>query len=304
MMYKPKFKQMKRIILLIALLISISGVLEAQRQKSGAVSATSKIPQRGYYVDYRANLGSGTIYLDGRALKVHTGWATNWHTILRIGSVSSNRFLFYNKDAGIGEFYSFDTNGNIHQIKRHEGWSRNWTKIESIGSNSLKFYTANGYYEVYSVDGNGNINLTDKYSKLGLQPFMKYFRIKNKQKGGHINIEGGNVTAFNAPVGWASAKWIFEKSEMVNGVQYVRIKNQWKGTYLNVESGKIQCTAIQPTAWSSQWEIVDVPGTNYVKIRNRWKSDWYLHHNWDAFECATIQQTWDAAQWVLEFDVN
>jgi hypothetical protein len=126
-------------------------------------------------------------------------------------------------------------------------------------------------------------------------------RIKNRHKGGYIQIESGPVHSTPVSHGWQSAQWIIEPS---NDPYYMRIKNRWKGTYLNVENGKLEASAIKPGAHSAMWEIISVPGTQYFKIRNRWKSDWYIHHEWDILECATIQQGWHSAMWEFDYQIN
>ncbi|MGM0647336.1 MAG: RICIN domain-containing protein [Bacteroidota bacterium] len=135
------------------------------------------------------------------------------------------------------------------------------------------------------------------------QPVEMYtlVRIKNRHKTGYLQIEKGPVRSTSVLSGWISARWIIEPS---TDPRYVRIKNRWKGTYLNVESGKLQSTAIDNGWQSALWEIIKVPGTPYVKIRNRWKDDWYIHHEWNVVECATIKQDWHSAMWELEYDMQ
>ncbi len=120
-------------------------------------------------VDYDRSAGCGTFYRNGIYLKKHCGWLKNWHTIIRIGCLGPNfddKILFYDKDAGIGQIYRIDKSGNMQLLLNHPGWSKNWSKITWEGSDAcnglIKFETADGYWEKYNCDDNGNINLQSK----------------------------------------------------------------------------------------------------------------------------------------------
>jgi hypothetical protein len=123
-------------------------------------------------------------------------------------------------------------------------------------------------------------------------------RLRNKWKKTFINIEKGTPACTEAPSGWGSAKWVFEK---VKGSDIVRIKNVWKGTYLHVETGKLECTPMESGMHSSHWVIEQVPGQNSVRIRNRWKNSLYLHIERGRLECTTIDYGWHSAMWNLGY---
>ena len=117
-------------------------------------------------VKYDAKLGSGTIYYQGKVVKVHNNWRKSWHSVVRISCNTKNKFLFYDKNAGQGEIYNIDTQGNMTLVKAYSGFSKNWSKIswENNGdcNGLIKFEQADGYWEKYTCDNAGNINLQSK----------------------------------------------------------------------------------------------------------------------------------------------
>lgn len=121
-------------------------------------------------VTYDKNKGCGTIYKYGMEQITHCGWSKNWHTVLMIGcignSTAENKLFFYDQGAGTGAIYKIDNNGNMSLLRDHTGWGKDWAKITweaHDGCNGLiKFELANGYWEKYSCDTNGNITLQSK----------------------------------------------------------------------------------------------------------------------------------------------
>src|SRR5437588_12889875 len=72
--------------------------------------------------------------------------------------------LFYDRNAGQGEFYDTDGQGNIALMKSYSGWRTTWTQIlpctvAQSGSPNLFFYDSNaGAAEFYSTDFLANIS--------------------------------------------------------------------------------------------------------------------------------------------------
>jgi len=71
--------------------------------------------------------------------------------------------LFYDRTAGVGEFYQTGNRGDMRRFSRHDNWRTSWTHIipgsfAAPGSMDLLFYDqTNGVGEFYHTDGNGNL---------------------------------------------------------------------------------------------------------------------------------------------------
>lgn len=233
--------------------------------------------------------------------------------------VSEGYFKIKNADKGT---YLHVEHGKVESTEIAPGWHSAQWQLERVPGTELVriknrwkqtyLHIENGPLTCSNI-GNGAhssqwdispmLNSVDWHSTGDWNPVEKhtYVRIKNRHKHGYIHIEQGPVRSTTVTPGMLSAQWVFEPSI---DPSYFRIKNRWKGTYLNVEHGKLEASPIKETAHSAMWDVQRVPGTPYFKIRNKWKGDWYIHHEWDVLECATIQQAWFSAMWELDYNIN
>lgn len=110
-------------------------------------------------VKYEADKGCGTLYANGKKIKEYCGWRKTWHTVLVFGTM--DKILFYDQQAGQGEIYKVDQEGNMGLLKHYDGFSKAWSKISWVPKGQtdgvIKFEQANGHYEAYQCDDNGNI---------------------------------------------------------------------------------------------------------------------------------------------------
>ncbi|PTL75118.1 hypothetical protein DAT35_56450 [Vitiosangium sp. GDMCC 1.1324] len=119
--------------------------------------------------EFYATDGQGNISLAAK----HTNWSRSWDVIIpyvHFGPQENQTFLmFYDRAAGLGEFYATDGKGNISLTAKHTNWRRSWDLIIPFklptGTNGLLFYDrAAGQGELYTVDGSGNISLVAQYT--------------------------------------------------------------------------------------------------------------------------------------------
>lgn len=105
------------------------------------------------------------------------------------------------------------------------------------------------------------------------------------------------VSASNAPNGWWSSHWSFEKSG-----NYYRIKNRWTGEYLHMQSHALESGPISDGWWSAQWTLQEgsISGQTIYRIRNRWLPDSYLNIENGSLEAGTIEQGWHSAWWHID----
>ena len=110
---------------------------------------------------YNREKGCGAFYSNGKLLKEHCGWNKTWHTIFVFGNM--DKVFFYDNNAGLGQIYKLTGEGNMILLKEYNDFSKNWNKIEWIPYNEtagvIKFEKANGSYELYQCDNNGNLVL-------------------------------------------------------------------------------------------------------------------------------------------------
>src|SRR5262249_25254142 len=76
--------------------------------------------------------------------------------------------LFYDKSAGVGEFYRFDANTGMTQFSVHNNWRRSWQQIvpgqflQNAAFDGLLFYEEGTVVtEFDSTDGHGNHSRID-----------------------------------------------------------------------------------------------------------------------------------------------
>ncbi|WP_146209832.1 hypothetical protein [Vitiosangium sp. GDMCC 1.1324] len=77
----------------------------------------------------------------------HTNWSKRWDVIIpcRLSQNIMNGLLFYERAAGLGEFYQVDNNGNLTLVAKHTNWRHTWHAIAAgtfvgVGEPSLLFY--------------------------------------------------------------------------------------------------------------------------------------------------------------------
>jgi hypothetical protein len=120
---------------------------------------------------YSAHDGLGELYTTNGLGELdpikrrYTNWRTTWSIIVpgAFTGTGYSDLLFYDRTAGIGEFYRTDTLGTLTLLARHDDWLRTWSQIvpgrfsRSDGTDLL-FYEANsGVLECWNVDYYGNV---------------------------------------------------------------------------------------------------------------------------------------------------
>jgi hypothetical protein len=69
-------------------------------------------------------------------LRRYTGWRKTWSLIVPyFGGTLLTDLLFYDANAGEGEFYSTDGQGGINLLQRYNGWRKTWSQIREWDSN-------------------------------------------------------------------------------------------------------------------------------------------------------------------------
>ena len=129
----------------------------------------------GPYTDllfYNASEGIGQFWQtdgEGNISRVgvpNTDWLKTWSLII-LGKFSNGRFtdlLFYDRAAGIGEFWSTDGEGNVSRIGTNTDWRKDWAMIipgnfSGGRSTDLLFYEPTGLGEFRRIDEHGNDTL-------------------------------------------------------------------------------------------------------------------------------------------------
>jgi len=117
---------------------------------------------------YDAAGGTGEIYTtDGHGhlaalVASHTDWRTSWSIVkpCNISGGKSSDLIFYDPSAGVGEFYSTDSGGNISLLHSADNWRSSWAIIapanftQGKGQDLLFYDRAGGTGEIYTTRGN------------------------------------------------------------------------------------------------------------------------------------------------------
>jgi hypothetical protein len=193
-----------------------------------------------------------------------------------------------------------------------------WTPTE------LKFYYDNQLYRtisdapnmpmgmilgLYTDAGSGqhndvwpktwNVDYIRVWKKDGGYPESSYQRIKNRQTGKVIHIEGLTGSAQAGTI--ASTAWSSQWQRETTTDGYVRYRNRWTGDYLHTENltGNVQYGAAPAGWWSSQW--TEEPVSGYTRFRNR-QSSAYMHTEADngSVQYGSVPSTWWSSQWSFE----
>jgi hypothetical protein len=86
---------------------------------------------------YDRDKGQGEIYTCDdlghiRRLRRYNNWRKTWHQIVP-GNFDSNPsitdLLFYDRSAGVGEFFALDGSGGMTLLRRYENWRKTWDLI-------------------------------------------------------------------------------------------------------------------------------------------------------------------------------
>ena len=103
-------------------------------------------------------------------IKSFAGWRNNWHSIMT-GNFSGSPhddLLFYDKEAGFGEFHIVRSNSALERLASHDNWRKSWQHVVSgqflqdAAFDGLFFYEEGSFHaEFYSTDGHGGISRID-----------------------------------------------------------------------------------------------------------------------------------------------
>ena len=63
--------------------------------------------------------------------------------------------LFYDREAGKGEIYRIEPQGNLTFLYRYDGWRKTWSNISSLGNSRVRFVDDTNHSEIYSVNDEG-----------------------------------------------------------------------------------------------------------------------------------------------------
>lgn len=98
-------------------------------------------------------------------LASYSGWRTSWDLIIpgQFGGDDHTDLLFYNRSAGVGQFYTTDGLGGLTELATNRGWRGIWDLIipgnfDDAGYTDLLLYdrdTEKGVF--YATDGAGNM---------------------------------------------------------------------------------------------------------------------------------------------------
>lgn len=193
-----------------------------------------------------------------------------------------------------------------------------WTPTE------LKFYYDNQLYRtisdapnmpmgmilgLYTDAGSGqhndvwpktwNVDYVRVWKKNGGYPEATYQRIKNRQTGKTIHIEGLNGSAQAGTI--ASTAWSSQWRRETTSDGYVRYRNRWTGDYLHTENltGNVQYGAAPAGWWTSQW--TEEPVSGHTRLKNR-QTGAVMHTETDngLVQYGTVPSTWWSSQWSFE----
>lgn len=134
---------------------------------------------------YDKMAGEGEFYLcDGSGhisgLRRYRNWRKSWHQIVPGNfdrTPSQTDLLFYDQNAGVGEFYTLDGSGGMTLLRRYTNWRKTWDLIvpgnykaypgefASGPYTDLLFYDREtGVGEIYATDGAGGLNFLKRYT--------------------------------------------------------------------------------------------------------------------------------------------
>lgn len=108
----------------------------------------------GKVINYFPSNGTGTLARQdsGEIIQRYSGLHKSWDQIV---AIRTDMVLFYDREAGIGEIYRIEPQGNLIFLYRYDGWRKTWSNISSLGNSRVKFVDDNNHSEIYSVNDNG-----------------------------------------------------------------------------------------------------------------------------------------------------
>ena len=192
-------------------------------------AAADSFIQQGRTVHFTTFYSSGLlIHSPGDIILLtnNLGWRTSW-SILAPGNFSGRSFsdlLFYDPEAGVGEFYTTE-GGQLGLMASNSGWRSSWSMIIPCNltggpRNDLLFYdSAAGVGEMYTTDGRGGISLIQTHQ--GWRASWSIILAANLTDGPYDDLlfydpaagvgelystDGhGNITLVKTDTGWRSS---------------------------------------------------------------------------------------------------
>jgi hypothetical protein len=64
-------------------------------------------------------------------LQAYDGWRDTWSIIVsgNFGGDGASDLLFYDRAAGVGEYYRNNGGANLSQLRVHDNWRKTWAQI-------------------------------------------------------------------------------------------------------------------------------------------------------------------------------
>jgi len=89
-------------------------------------------------INYFRSNGTGILARQnsGQIIQRYSGWHKSWNEIV---AIRADMLLFYDREAGIGEIYRIEPQGNLTFLYRYEGWRKTWSNISSLGNSRVRF---------------------------------------------------------------------------------------------------------------------------------------------------------------------
>jgi hypothetical protein len=134
---------------------------------------------------YDRSAGVGEFHLPAgergelQLLKRHTDWRRGWDLIISgsfLADSKGDSLLFYDREAGLGELYATDGEGDVSLAARFTDWRRTWSAIVPIlpldvasdtglSFSSILFYDRSaGHGEFYATDGQGHLSRVARHT--------------------------------------------------------------------------------------------------------------------------------------------
>jgi len=128
----------------------LSGEIASQNQSSDISVSLGE----GKVINYFRSNGTGTLARQdsGQIIQRYSGWHTSWDQIV---AIRTDMVLFYDREAGKGEIYPIEPQGNLTFLYRYDGWRKTWSNISSLGKSRVKFVDDTNHSEIYSVNDQG-----------------------------------------------------------------------------------------------------------------------------------------------------
>ncbi|MEZ2251270.1 serine protease [Microcoleus sp.] len=108
----------------------------------------------GKVINYFGSNGTGTLARQdsGEIIQRYSGLHKSWDQIV---AIRTDMVLFYDREAGKGEIYRIEPQGNLTFLYRYDGWRKTWSNISSLGNSRVRFVDDTNHSEIYSVNDQG-----------------------------------------------------------------------------------------------------------------------------------------------------